>query len=176
MSDNLSRDESAGLDEVAEWLDALYLRLQGADLMLATDDIKGDEYCESLQDDLDTATQTGIAAGRTMEHCSILFEQLNGGAVPNESLVKARSEINALAVVVRQMANQPPEPPPVQPPDPWALHCETMEAEGYRHSDTAKSWKAAHPEDRRSIAEVKKASENYRAERNRKRKAAGNPP
>lgn len=67
--------------------------------------------------------------------------------------------------------------PPTQdhPADPWALHCETMEAAGATHLDTAKAWKVAHPEDRRLLKDVSKASKNYRTERNRKRKAAGNP-
>lgn len=61
------------------------------------------------------------------------------------------------------------------PADPWALHCETMEAAGHTHRDTAKLWKAAHPDDRRPIEEISKASMNYRAKRNRERKADENP-
>jgi len=64
---------------------------------------------------------------------------------------------------------------PEAPADPWALHCEAMEAKGATHSDTAKTWKAAHPGDNATIDELTKRSKNYRAERNRKRKAAENP-
>lgn len=59
--------------------------------------------------------------------------------------------------------------------DPWALHCEAMEAAGATHLDTAKAWKATHPDCIETIDQLRKRSENYRAERNRQRKAAGNP-
>lgn len=165
-------NEGRHLDEIAEWLDALYLRLQSAEIMFAMDDLKGDDYRESLRDNLDMAIQMGVAIGRTMEHCSMLFEQLASSAVPNELLAKARSEINTLAIAARQLAFTPPEPST----DPWALHCEAMEADGATHRDTAKAWKVAHPEETKTIEQLTKASDNYRSKRNRQRKAAENPP
>lgn len=169
----LSRDESLRLDSIADWLDGLYLRLQATELVLDTESVRADEYCESLQGDLDTASQVGISAGRSMEHCAMLFEQLAVGAVASDSVVRARAEINLLAVAVRQLALEPQRNDTQA--DPWAAHCEEMEARGFTHAETARSWKSTHPSERKTIAQLQKRSENYRAKRDRGRKSAESP-
>ena len=97
--------DSSELEQVAQWLDSLYIRLQGAELMFATQ--TGNEtYCESLRTDIERAVQIGVSADRPMEHCGCLFEALNGDEVPREFLLRARSEVNILTVYVRQLANE----------------------------------------------------------------------
>ena len=101
MSD---QELAAELEEVAQWIDSLYERLRGAEIMFATE--SGNEaYCESLQADIERVVEIGVAANRVMEHCACLFEALGGNEVPREFLLKARAEINNLAVAIRQQAN-----------------------------------------------------------------------
>jgi hypothetical protein len=103
VNDNLKPDEIEDLEQVAEWLDSLYVRLQGAEIVFATQN-GNDRYCELLQGEIERATQIGIALNRPMENCGCLFEALNGGCDPKEFLIRARAEVNAIAVAVRQMA------------------------------------------------------------------------
>jgi hypothetical protein len=59
--------------------------------------------------------------------------------------------------------------------DPWALHCELYKSQKASHRDTAIAWKKFHPEDDRTIEQIHRASENYRAGRKRKRKPGKTP-
>jgi inorganic pyrophosphatase len=103
VNDNLKPDEIADLEQVAEWLDSLYVRLQGAEIAFATQ-TGNERFCELLQGEIERAAQIGIALNRPMENCGCLFEALSGDADPKDFLVRARSEVNAIAVAVRQMA------------------------------------------------------------------------
>ncbi|MFN7877468.1 MAG: hypothetical protein ACK5PB_19265 [Pirellula sp.] len=103
MSDSLTPKEIDGLEQIAEWLDMLYIRLQGAEIIFAMQ-VGNERYCESLQADIATAVETGIAMNRPMESCGCLFEALNGDCEPQQFLMRARQEINALAIAVRQIA------------------------------------------------------------------------
>ncbi len=122
----------AELQEVAEWLDELYVRLQGAEQVFSMKveidalrkanvvRVSDFDYRESLQNDLEKAAQIGIAARRPMEHCGCLLEALNDDDIPREFLLKARSEINNLAVLIRQEAidldsSEAPKPTRKQP-------------------------------------------------------------
>ena len=103
MNDSLKADEINELEQIAEWLDGLYIRLQGAEIMFATK-TGNEQYCESLQDEIERAVQAGIALNRPMENCGCLFESLNGDCDPMEFMMRARAELNALAMAIRQIA------------------------------------------------------------------------
>ncbi len=105
------------LEKQAEWLDALYIRLQGSEVIFALKAeidalrdakvirVSDEDYREILQDDLERAVLFGIRAGRPMEQCGCLFESLSDDDVPTkELLLKARSEINNLAIYAKQLA------------------------------------------------------------------------
>jgi len=95
------------LHEVSEWLDSLYVRLQGAELMFATS-LGNEAYCESLRADIEQAVGFGILLDRAMEHCGCLFEALGDSEVSRDILLKARSEVNNLSIHVRHLALSAP--------------------------------------------------------------------
>lgn len=102
MSD---KELAAGLEEVASWIDSLYERLRGAEIMFATE-LGNEAYCESLMADIERVVELGVAMDRPMEHCACLFEALVEFRNPADYLLKARAEINNLAVVIRQQATE----------------------------------------------------------------------
>lgn len=103
VSDNLSSNEIQELERVAEWLDGVYVRLQGAELVLATN-AGNDRYCESLQADIERVAKIGIDLNRPVESLSCLFEAMNGDHNPNDFVLRARAEVNAIAIALRQVA------------------------------------------------------------------------
>jgi hypothetical protein len=156
------------LEQVAQWLDSLYIRLQGVELMFSTPEgieayngsFKREEYRASVQQDIEQAVQLGIAISRPMEHCGCLFEALSGDQIPPiEFLLKARSEVNNLSVAMRQQASAQ-----LETVDPFEAHCRITSGS---HRDKAKAWKVDHPDDKRTIEQLKKCSENLVAKRNR---------
>ncbi|WP_145299290.1 hypothetical protein [Planctopirus ephydatiae] len=54
--------------------------------------------------------------------------------------------------------------------DPWGLHCKRCKDKRYTHQEIAEEWKVRHPESKETIAQLKKRSENYAAEQNRRAK------
>lgn len=160
------------LEEVAQWLDSLYVRLQGVELMFGTAEgievyngsFKREEYRVSVQQEIEQAVQLGIAISRPMEHCGCLFESLNGDQIPPvEFLLKARSEVNNLSVAIRQMANQV-HVDDHEGVDPFEAHCRITTG---THRDKAKAWLVDHPGEERTIDQLKKCSENLVTKRNR---------
>ena len=104
MNDKLTAEELEELEEIAEWLDNLYTRLEGSQIAFALH-IGNEQYHQSLQNDLEQAAILGIQINRPMEHCGCLFEALNGTERPPiDYIIRARSEVNNLAIAIRQMA------------------------------------------------------------------------
>jgi hypothetical protein len=105
VNDKLSPKEIAELHEVAEWLDSVYTRLDGSIFAFALQ-MGNEKYHQLLQGDIEEAVKIGIAMNRSMENCGCLFEFLNGTERPPiEFILRARSEINNLAIAVRNLAN-----------------------------------------------------------------------
>lgn len=105
MNDKLSPKEIAELHEVAEWLDSVYTRLDGSIFAFALE-LGNEEYHRLLQTDIERVIELGISMNRSMENCGCLFEFLNGTERPPiEFILRARSEINNLAIAVRNLAN-----------------------------------------------------------------------
>ena len=129
------------------------------------------DYRQEIASNLEAALSLGSDYLVEMPNCRRLVASitsiLKNKPAADALLFEAKIELQRLGDLISRNITRPT--------NQWELHCETMEADGARHRDIAKSWKAAHPEDKRTIDELKKASENYRAERNRKRKAAENP-
>jgi hypothetical protein len=95
----------AELHEIAEWLDSVYTRLDGSIFAFALQ-MGNEKYHQLLQGDIEEAVKIGIAMNRSMENCGCLFEFLNGTERPPiEFILRARSEINSLAIAVRNLAN-----------------------------------------------------------------------
>lgn len=104
MNDKLTAEELEELEELAERLDNLYTRLEGSQFLFALD-IGNEQYHQSLQNDLEQAAILGIQINRPMEHCGCLFEALNGTERPPiDYIIRARSEVNNLAIAIRQIA------------------------------------------------------------------------
>jgi len=101
------------------------------------------------------------------------MRQATGLSVDEIMHMNSREVTRFAAAEIRRRRLADENAPPVG--DPWALHCETQEAIKATHLDTAKAWKASHPDDPRDLATLKRASENYRAKRNRTRKSTGSP-
>lgn len=113
MNDKLSSKEIAELHEIAEWLDSVYTRLDGSIFAFALE-LGNEEYHRLLQTDIERVIELGISMNRSMENCGCLFEFLNGTERPPiEFILRARSEINNLAIAVRQLAidEQPSDDP-----------------------------------------------------------------
>ena len=56
--------------------------------------------------------------------------------------------------------------------DPWELHCKRCKDKHYTHKEIAEEWKVRHPESKETVAQLKKRSENYAAEQNRRAKGS----
>ena len=56
--------------------------------------------------------------------------------------------------------------------DPWELHCKRCKDKRYTHQEIAEEWKVRHPESKETVAQLKKRSENYAAEQNRRAKSS----
>jgi hypothetical protein len=108
VNDKLSSKEIAELREIAEWLDSVYTRLDGSIFAFALQ-MGNEKYHQLLQGDIEEAVKIGIAMNRSMENCGCLFELLNGtDRPPIEYIMRARSEVNNLAIAVRQLAIDEP--------------------------------------------------------------------
>lgn len=108
MNETLSSKEVAKLHEIADWLDSVYTRLDGSVLAFALE-LGNEEYHRLLQSDIERAVELSISMNKPMENCGCLFEFLNGtDRPPIEYIIRARSEINNLAIAVRQLAIDEP--------------------------------------------------------------------
>ena len=108
MNDKLSSKEIAELHEIAEWLDSVYTRLDGSIFAFALE-LGNEEYHRLLQSDIERVVELGISISRPMENCGCLFELLNGtDRPPIEYIIRTRSEVNNLAIAVRQLAIDEP--------------------------------------------------------------------
>lgn len=115
MNDKLTASEIHELEEIAEWLDSVYVRLQGAEIAFAIN-AGNEQYCSMLQNDLERVVNIGISLSRPIENCSCLFEALNGDADPTQFIMRARAEVNAIAMALRQMAIDEHREAKQQPP------------------------------------------------------------
>lgn len=113
-----------------------------------------------------------------LDSAEVQIVAMKYNAHTKRAIVKRFEVVGSVSVLCGRLLHciEEQDPADTAPADPWALHCETMEAAGDTHLDTAKTWKATHPDCIETIDQLRKRSENYRTERNRQRKAAGNPP
>lgn len=103
---------------------------------------------------------------RQMEQCGCLFQSLAEFSGPAEYLMRARVEVNNLAVAIRQRAQEAYHatagavaPEAVKPMGALELHCRTTAG---THADKARAWLKAHPKEKRSFAQMQRACARYK--------------
>ena len=98
------------------------------------------------------------------------LDEIEGyGVISNRKLIDRCSKPNSVRVEnfdeLADVLHQPVA-------DPWELHCKRCKDKRYTHQEIAKEWKVRHPESKETVAQLKKRSENYAAEQNRRAKSS----
>ncbi len=98
------------------------------------------------------------------------LDEIEGyGRITNRKLIDRESEPNSVRIENFDELADLLHHPVV---DPWELHCKRCKDKRYTHQEIAEEWKVRHPEAKETVAQLKKRSENYAAEQNRRAKSS----